>query len=214
MAQLNANIPYVQCNIRKEHTGLDVNLFGYIFGVKSILNHPLLFHFQGENGVVVWNCPISAFFWGDDYDVMSQEEDKRLQLLESWDAQSNGVAVTTFKFLQNKKVDVFCRDKIWRSGEYMFTIDDYVTDENEVGCGYSIDADSKCFHFIILDNGNFCIQPNNLIRWHNPDFIIPYDKNDPPKFKIVSDYNFSEHIDRTYGNSPYFFYTHENKEKK
>jgi hypothetical protein len=208
MAQLNANTPYIQCYIRKEHTGLDENLFGYIFGVKSLLNHPLLFHFQGKNGVVVWNCPITAFCWKEDYDKLSDEEETRLQLLESWDAQSNSIAVTTFKFLENKKVDVYCRDKQWRSGVYYFTIDDYSGDENEVGCGYSNDADSKCFHFIALDCGNYCIQPNNLLRWHNPDFIIPYDKENPPKLRVVSEYNFSEHMDRTYGNSPYQFYTH------
>jgi len=197
MAQLNANTPYIQCYIRKEHTGLNENLFGYIFGVK-----------QGKNGVVVWNCPITAFCWKEDYDKLSDEEEIRLQLLESWDAQSNSIAVTTFKFLENKKVDVYCRDKQWRSGVYYFTIDDYSGDENEVGCGYSNDADSKCFHFIALDCGNYCIQPNNLLRWHNPDFIIPYDKENPPKLRVVSEYNFSEHMDRTYGNSPYQFYTH------
>jgi hypothetical protein len=213
MSQLNANIPYTQASIRKEHTGLSEDLSGYIFGVKSILNRPLLFHFQGSNGVVIWNCPISAFYWGDSYDTLSTNEETRLQLLETWDCQSNAIAVTRFKFLENKRVDVFCRDKQWRHGYYSFTIDDYAGDENEVGCGYSIDADSKCFQFIIMDNGNFCIQPNNLLRWHNPDFIIPYDKGNSPKFRIVSEYNSSEDIDRSYGNSPYFFYANEEGDK-
>jgi len=72
--------------------------------------------------------------------------------------------------------------------------------------------DSKCFHFIELDNGNFCVQPNNLIRWHNPDFIIPFDLKDPPKIKLCNDYKSSENIDRSYGNSAYYFYGDETEE--
>jgi hypothetical protein len=206
MSQLNANTPYIECKLRKEFTGLDYDINGYIFGVKSIINYPLLFHFQTEIGANVWNQPISAFQWKDDYDILDLNEEKRLTLLESWDAQSYSISTITFKFLQNKRVDVFCRDGKWRSGRYLFTIDDYAEDPNTIDVGYSEDLDSKCFHFIQLDDGNFCIQPNNLIRWHNPDYITPYDKDSPPKFKINSTYMSSENIDMTYANSPYYIY--------
>jgi hypothetical protein len=88
----------------------------------------------------------------------------------------------------------------------LFTIDDYAEDPNTIDVGYSEDLDSKCFHFIQLDDGNFCIQPNNLLRWHNPDYITPYDKDSPPKFKIKSTYMSSENIDMTYATSPYYIY--------
>jgi hypothetical protein len=206
MSQLNANTPYIECKLRKEFTGFSYDINGYIFGVKSIINYPLLFHFQTEIGANVWNQPISAFQWKDDYDVLDLNEEKRLTLLESWDAQSYSISTITFKFLQNKRVDVFCRDGKWRSGRYLFTIDDYAEDPNTIDVGYSEDLDSKCFHFIQLDDGNFCIQPNNLLRWHNPDYITPYDKDSPPKFKIKSTYMSSENIDMTYAKSPYYIY--------
>lgn len=171
-----------------------------------MLNRPLHFHFQSSFGAVFWNMPISAFVHGDGYDQLSTDEEKRLSLLQSWDCQSNNISVTTFAFLQNKRVDVLCRDRKWRSGKYLFTIDDYEGDLNELNVGYSNDQDSKCYHFIVLDDGNFCVQPNNLLRWHNPDFIVPYDKENPPKLSIYKDQLSSEDIDRTYGNSPYFFY--------
>jgi hypothetical protein len=209
MAQLNANIPYTLCKIRKEITGYEKDLEGYLFGVKSVLNYPLLFHFQSEIGAVFWNMPISAFYHGEIYDVMSNDEQKRLQLLETWDCQSKAIAVTCFKFLQYKKVDVFCRDGVWRSGTYLFTIDDYETDANEINVGHSEDLDSKCFHFIELKNGNYCAQPNNLLRWHNANFIVPYDKQKPPKIKINNPFLSSEDIDRSYGNSAYYFYANE-----
>ena len=59
-----------------------------------------------------------------------------------------------------------------------------------------------------LDDGNYAIPPNNLLRWHNPDFIVPYSKDEPPKVKIFNNPLTSEDIDRSYGNSPYFFYNH------
>jgi len=206
MAQLNANTPYIECFIRKEYTGLEKETHGYIFGCKSMLNYPMLFHFQSSFGAIFWNMPISAFCAKEDYDRLDDNEQTRLSMLESWDCQSNNIATTCFKFLEKKRVDVFCRDKKWREGTYLFTIDDYEEEPNAINIGYSNDMDSKCFHFIELLDGNFCIQPNNLLRWHNPDFIKPYDKNSPPKLKINSEYISSERIDRTYGNSPYYFY--------
>jgi hypothetical protein len=54
------------------------------------------------------------------------------------------------------------------------------------------------------------------LRWHNPDFIVPYDKEKPPRVRIYDKEMTSEDIDRSYGNSPYFFYNHypEEEDKK
>ena len=206
MGQLNANLPYTASLIRKEFTGLRVDVRGYMFGVKSMINRPLHFHFQSCRGAIFWNMPISAFAHERWYDCLDSDEQKRLSMLQSWDCQSNDIAVTTFAFLQNRRVDVFCRDKQWRSGHYITTIDDYEGDLNQLNVGYSNDQDSKCYHFIALEDGNFCVQPNNLLRWHNADFIIPYDKNNPPKVNVYDKPLSSEDIDRTYGNSAYYFY--------
>lgn len=206
MPQLNANTPYIQCYIRKEITGLEM-MEGYIFGVKSVLNYPLLFHFQSNIGAIFWNIPISGFCHKKDYCILSNDEQKRLSLLETWDCQSTAIAVTCFKFLQHKRVDVFCRDGKSRSGIYHFTIDDYETDPNSINVGYSEDMDSKCFHFIELDNGNFGLYPNNILRWHNPDFIKPY--TDPPKIRLNNPRISSEDVDMTYANSPYYLYGNE-----
>lgn len=205
----NCNTPYIQSYIRKEFTGLKEHLEGYIFGVKSCINHPLYFHFQSSIGAVFWNVPINFFIHNLLYDILDKDENKRLQLLESWDCQSNSIDTVCFKFLEHKRVDVFCRDKKYRPGTYLFTIDDYEGHSNEINVGYSNDTDSKCFHFICLDDGNFCVQPNNLLRWHNADFIIPYNKNSPPKIKTFKHKLSSEDIDRSFGNSPYYFYNHE-----
>jgi hypothetical protein len=211
MSQLNANTPYIECSIRKEFTGLKEDTHGYIFGAKSMINYPMLFHFQANFGAVIYNMPISAFQHKNDYDVLSTDEQKRLSLLESWDCQSTAISTITYAFLENKKVDVFCRDGKWRSGYYLFTIDDYQTDVNTIDVGYSRDLDSKNFNFIVLDDGNFCIQPNNLLRFHNADFIKPYDVESPPKFKLNNPRMSSEDVDMTYADSPYYIYRPEKK---
>lgn len=210
MAQLNANMPYLECYLRKEYTGLDEDLYGYMFGVKAMLNRPLHFHFLSSIGAIFWNVPISGFYHSESYEVFDRGgEEGRLSMLQTWNCQSNDIAVTTFAFLQYKKVDVFCRDGVWREGVYLFTIDDYEGDLNYLNTGYANDQDSKCFHFIQLNNGNYCIHPNNLLRWHDPNFVIPYDKRSPPKIKMPNVQFTCENIDRSYGNSPYYFYTFE-----
>lgn len=205
---LNCNTPYIEAYILKEYSGLDEDLSGFIFGVKSLLNRPLLFHFQGVNGAVIYNMPISAFASRKEYEKLAEDKQSELSILETWDCQSNSIDTVTYSFLENKVVDVFCRDRQWRRGRYLFTIDDYVSDVNHVQVGYSRDVDSKCFHFIVLDCGRFGVYPNNVLRWHNPDHIVPYPKDTPPKIRVFSEELFSEHIDRTNGNSPYLFYEH------
>lgn len=203
---LNCNTPYLEAFILPEYSGLSEKLSGYIFGVKSLLNKPLLFHFQSSNGAIIYNMPISAFCHKEDYDKISDNQQTRLSVLETWDCQSNSIDTITYSFLENKVVDVFCRDRKWREGIYLFTIDDYVSDVNTVQVGHSRDNDSKCFHFIKLDCGNFGVYPNNVLRWHNTSEIVPYDKENPPKIRTYKDDLFSEHIDRSNGNSPYLFY--------
>jgi hypothetical protein len=190
MAQLNANIPYIEAFVRNKYLFNDENnnelTKCYIFGVKTIINRPLLFHCQLENGVVWWSLPLSAFVWKDDFDIIADTEEERLSLLQYWDCQSNDVSVTVFTYLQNYIVDVFNRNKEWYRGKYLFTIDDYYSDNNSLPSGYAIDSNTKCYHIIKLDNGNFGAYPNNYLRWNNLNFCDPYDKGNPPRYQTFT----------------------------
>jgi len=190
MAQLNANIPYIEGFVRDSYLFNDENNKEltpcYIFGVKTIINRPLLFHCQLQNGVVWWSLPLSAFVWKEDFDILADSEEERLSLLQYWDCQSNDVSVTVFTYLQNYIVDVFNRNKDWYRGKYLFTIDDYYSDNNSLPSGYAIDSNTKCYHIIKLDNGNFGAYPNNYLRWNNLNFCDPYDKNNPPKYRTFT----------------------------
>lgn len=189
MPHLNANIPYIRCFVRDAYLYGDFKRSGitecYIFGVKSILNKPLGFHCQLVNGAVFWSLPISAFVVNGKYERLSKIEGIRLQLLQYWDCQGNDISVTVFAYLQGHRVDCKNRDKQWMTGRYLFTIDDYYADLNSLPLGYANDSDSKCYHFIQLDNGNYCVYPNNFIRWHNSNFCEPYDLKNPPRYRPV-----------------------------
>ena len=187
MAQLNANIPYQKAFVRNCYLFSDTKNKEttpcYMFGVKAMLNRPLTFHCQLNNGAIFWNLPISAFVHKEAYAPMGVPEERLLSYLQWWDCQGSDVAVTVFAYLENHYVD--CRDRLgtWRRGKYLFTIDDYYSDLNALPLGYASDADSKCFHFIELDNGYYCAYPNNFLRWHNLNFVDPYDKNNPPRYR-------------------------------
>jgi hypothetical protein len=190
LAQLNANIPYQKAFVRDAYLKSDFSnrelTECYIFGVKSIINKPLLFHCQLKNGALYWGVPISAFVHNKKFDILSEDENERLSLLQYWDCQSNDIAVTTFSYLQGYSVDCINRNKNWMKGKYLFTIDDYYADANSVPVGYATDFDSKCFHFIELENGNYCAYANNFLRWHNLNFCNPYNKKCPPQYRPLN----------------------------
>lgn len=187
MPQLNANIPYIHCLVR------DTFLYGldgrktltpcYVFGVKAQLNRPLGFHCQLQNGAIFWNLPISAFVHRDSYKRLGDSEEERLSLLQYWDCQGQDIAVTVFSYLQGYRVDCRDRKNRWHRGTYLFTIDDYYADLNALPLGYAADPDSKCFHIIKLDNGNFCAFPNTFLRFHNLNHCDPYDLKNPPRYQ-------------------------------
>lgn len=190
MSKLNTNIPYIRCFIRNSYIFSDFTIKEltdcYIFGAKAIINKPLLFHCQLNNGAVFWSLPLSAFCMNDKFDVISENENARLSMLQWWDMQGNDITATVFTYLQGADVDLRRRDKSWVRGKYLFTIDDYYADNNSLPSGYAIDSDSKCFHVIKGSDGNIYAYPNNFLRWHNLNFVDEYNKDDIPKYKPIS----------------------------
>lgn len=187
MPQLNANIPYQEAFVRNaflysDFTNQELTPC-YIFGVKALLNSPLLFHCQLSNGAIFYSLPIHAFVHKEQHKMLYACENTLLSLLQYWNMQSSDIAVVTYKYLENYTVDCFGRDKVWRRGQYLFTIDDYYADANNLNVGYAEDTDAKCFHIIKLDCGYFCAYPNNYLRFHNLNFVDAFDKENPPKYK-------------------------------
>lgn len=184
MPALNANIPYQRAWVRNEYILGEKGLTPcYIFGVKSILNKPMLFHCQLNNGALYWSLPISAFVHKEKFQLLGTTEKQILSNLQYWDCQSSSVAVTVFSYLQGYTVDYRARNMKWYRGKYLFTIDNYFDDNNSLPLGYASDSDSKCTHFIELDNGNYALSPNTYLRFLNSNFVDPYELENPPRYR-------------------------------
>ena len=105
MAYLNANIPVIYSQIRREYLYDLKDHHGevedcIIFGLASITGRPILFHAIMEQGAVFYRLPISAFIQrGFD---SKEVPGRRLDELELWNCFSYYPAVTSFDILDGQ----------------------------------------------------------------------------------------------------------------
>jgi hypothetical protein len=185
MAYLNANIPLLYCNIRKEylydlkdHHGESEECV--VFGFASMAARAILFHTLLPNGAIYYRLPISAFF--QKRFSRSQVPDMSIDSLQLWNCFSYYPAVTTFDFLGGQRGKFMGKDKKLYHGEYLFTIDWAHPDSNLLDTEHSeIPHEHKCAHILELDNGNYAAQPNNRILWNIPSFTT---SNTKPDYRV------------------------------
>ena len=189
MSYLNANIPPIYCNIRREylydlrkHKGETENCV--VFGLGSISGRATLFHCLLSNGAIYWRLPISAFVQrtvGSDVHS-SPMEHQDLEDLQLWNSFSYYPSITVFDFLSGQRCKYLGKNKKFYHGEYLFTIDWAHPESNIVDTEHSeIPDQHKCGHVIALDNGNYAIQPNNRILWNVPSFTTSTHR---PDYKV------------------------------
>jgi hypothetical protein len=133
-----------------------------IFGVCSLPGRALLFHCQLNNGAVYYRLPISAFYSRDkniDYAKYP------LQKLQPWDSPSLDLEVITYSWLQNQKVECIKLDSIY--GTYVTTLD-----WSGPGTTAEVAHEHKCLHLIKLENGQYALQPNNYLLWHEKSNVL------------------------------------------
>jgi hypothetical protein len=176
MSYLNCPIPIIDCYVRgnflrdqKDH--FDKKFPCFIIGVSSIPGKVPLFHFVMEDGGIWWRMPIHAFCWKEDADEQELDE------LVLWDSFSYHISVTQFPYLKDKAVKFISRRRVEYKGRYLFTLDWAAsTDSGDTDYLFSeYPSQHKCGHVIMMDNGNFAIQPNNRFRLHDPSFTTKED---------------------------------------
>ena len=185
MAYLNANIPAMYSQIRREylydlkaHHGEVEDCM--VFGIASMSGRPLLFHALMENGGVYYRLPLSAFIQHG-FDV---KDVPRMQLheLELWNCFSYYPAINSFDFLLGQSGKYIGKDKQWHHGHYLFTVDWAHPESNIVDTDHSeIPQEHKCAHILALDDGNYAAQPNNRLIWSIPSFTV---KDEVPDWKV------------------------------
>jgi hypothetical protein len=155
MPTLNASCPRFNALIRREFLyNLEHGHGEYepalVFGVASITGRALLFHCLLTNGAQIGRLPLSAFCW-------KECEPLPIEVIQTWDSFSYDLSVTEYEALKHLHCAALLRDKTWRRGVYMFTVDWY-------GSALAEDAGDngwKCAHVIKLDTGHFAAVPNN-----------------------------------------------------
>lgn len=192
MSYLIANIPMVEVFIEKKFLfdfSVDENNKllgenewekGHWVTVKSIPNRALLFEtYIDKFGALYDKLPLHAFRW-----KLPEKGDRILPLdfLQIWDCLSYNISVIEKRALRNTKTITLLKDKTEIEGEYLFTIDTTHSEPNELDTTWSeTPNEHKSYNICKLDNGQFCAQPNNRVRFIQQSRIVDY--KEIPYFK-------------------------------
>ena len=121
MSYLNANIPPLYCNIRREYLYDFKHHHGetescVVFGIASISGRAILFHCVLESGAIYFRLPISAFIQkGFDRRKVPDQDLKDLQL---WNSFGYFPSVICFDFLKGQSCKYFNKGKTY-GAEYL-----------------------------------------------------------------------------------------------
>lgn len=184
MATLHSNIPPFYCLIRKEFLyNLESHHGEYekvcVFVVTSHQHLALTFTVMTKSGAQFTKIPIDAL-------CLNPRQKQELSTLQPWSCFSYNFSIIQYEFLKHSPCNVFLKDgKI--KGNYLWTIDWFKDNQLDTGFCEVPDA-QKTAHFIQLENGNYCLIPNNRIIWKNPDWVTEQ------KDKKDIDYKTNTHI--------------------
>lgn len=182
MSKLNANIPPIECYVRKEYLYNLESHHGELveataFAVRSCQGQALLFYVMlADTGAVYDKVPISALL---DFDG-DKESHLSYHVLQLWDCFSYDLSVTQFMFLKGKRAQIFLKNKQKAEGIYKFTVDWYANGAEEMSTSYAEEpSQHKCAHVFLLENGQYCAYPNNRILWNEPSMVSEPFKHKP-----------------------------------
>ena len=185
MSELICNLPAVKVKVRREYLRDLEDGFGeFVDGIwvscKSIPGRAFYFEtYLPEYGALFDKLPISAF--------VSRAEtptpDLPLNNLQFWNCMDYGVVAICKQFIGSMDFQVLSRDHGTLTGSYICTIDNYHADSNGIDYGTSeTPAEHKSHNLLELDNGQFCLYPNNRMRVFD-NSLTPQQPLDPD-FKV------------------------------
>ena len=127
--------------------------------------------------------PISAFV----SEPKTPNPDMNLPNLQFWNCMDYGVMTIDKKFIGSMDFECYTRDHGPQRGSYVCTIDNYHHDPDYVDYATSENpAEHKSHNLIQLDNGQFCLYPNNRLRIY--DNSLTPEKPKTPDFKVSTQY--------------------------
>ena len=215
MSYLVANLPPLECYVRKEYLYDFEKGYGefepcYWVSVKSIKGRALYFESYLTNyGAVYDKLPISAYVWKTD---LNEDELLPLDHLELWDAFSYNITVIEKSTLSNLDCRVYMKNKKFYIGNYLFTIDSCHSDPNELNVSLSeTPNEHKSFNIIKLENGQFAAQPNNRVLYYDQSLTPKGIKI--PDFKVsTTEFYCEDGTNWSVGDQDVFFYDDNSEE--
>ena len=189
MAELICNLPSVEVYVRKEYLrdhedGHGEFVKGVWVSAKSIPGRAFYFEsFLPEYGALFDKLPISAFL----REPKIPNPDLDLPNLQFWNCMDYGVVAITKQFIGSMDYEILTRDHGIMHGSYICTLDNYHADSNNIDYSTSENpAAHKSFNLLELDNGQFCLYPNNRMRVYDNSLTPKEPKM--PDFKVSTEY--------------------------
>lgn len=182
---LICNLPSEKVWVRKEYLrdhqdGHGEFVEGVWVSAKSIPGRSFYFEtYLPEYGALYDKLPISAFL----RKPITPSVDMNLPNLQFWNCMDYGVVSINKGFISTMDVEVRTRDHGLMCGQYLFTLDNYHANPDVIDNNVSeLPDEHKSHNCIALENGQYCLYPNNRMRLYDLS-ITPQDPL-TPDFKV------------------------------
>ena len=185
MAELICNLPSENVWVRKEYLrdhqdGHGEFVAGVWVSAKSIPGRAFYFEtYLPEYGALFDKLPISAFL----HEKKTPDPDLPLNNLQFWNCMDYGVVAICKQFIGSMDFQILSRDHGTLMGSYICTLDNYHSDTDAVDYSTSeTPAEHKSSNLLELENGQFCLYPNNRMRVYD-NSLTPQEPLQPD-FKV------------------------------
>ena len=138
---------------------------GVWVSAKSIPGRAFYFEtFLPKYGALFDKLPISAFLSME----RTPKTDMDLPNLQFWNCLDYNVVAIHKQFIGSMDFEVYTRDFGIQKGRYICTLDNYHGDENVIDYSTAEQPEEhKSFNLLQLDNGQYCLYPNNRMRLYD-----------------------------------------------
>ena len=184
MPELICNLPAEKAWVRREYLrdlqdGHGEFVEGVWITAKSIAGRAFYFEtYLPEYGAMFDKLPISAFV----SKPVTPELDMNLPNLQFWNCMDYNVTAIYKQFIGSMDFEVLTRDFGIVKGTYVCTLDNYHNQPDVIDCSTSeIPEEHKSFNLLKLNNGQYCLYPNNRMRIY--DNSLTPEKPKMPDFK-------------------------------
>ena len=185
MPELICNLPAEKVWVRREYLrdlqdGHGEFVEGVWITAKSIAGRAFYFEtYLPEYGAMFDKLPISAFV----SKPVTPELDMNLPNLQFWNCMDYNVTAIYKQFIGSMDFEVLTRDFGIVKGTYVCTLDNYHNQPDVIDYSTSeMPEEHKSFNLLQLNNGQYCLYPNNRMRIY--DNSLTPEKPKMPDFKV------------------------------